>query len=226
MFVEKLFGNPSTFIALGSFFISILALLVTILNSTISHRQYISSLSPALSFTLTEHGGILYLSINNTGKSAAKNISINIKKMINNGEQNELKLDSLFTKEIMLFPNETVQGMIGIWGENLSVTSFPSIEIELSYKKENTNKFESYFREISFSKSPNTENSLSKLEQALTSIAYSNNRLTNYVEGRTLFVHDIMNVMPHGSLYQDLKDSINNVERTLDNDQINQIEPK
>ena len=226
MFVERLLENPSALIALGSFFISILALLVTIINSTISHRQYINSLSPALSFTLTEHDGLLCLSVNNTGKSAAKNINLTINNLKNNGERNELILDSLFTKEFMLFPSETVQGVIGIWGGNLSVTPFPSIHIELLYKKENTDKFESYSREISFSKSLKSEISISKIEGALTSIAYSNNRLTNYVEGRTLFVHDTMNVMPHSSLYQDLRDSINNIDRVSENNPRNKTEPK
>ena len=40
-----------------------------------------------------------------------------------------------------------------------------------------------------------------------------NNRLANYMEGRTLFRFDKLNVFPHNSLYKDMKDAFNNIER-------------
>ena len=49
--------------------------------------------------------------------------------------------------------------------------------------------------------------------EEIRSIAYSNNRLANYIEGRTLFKFDELNVMPKSSLYKDLNDAINNNER-------------
>ena len=37
--------------------------------------------------------------------------------------------------------------------------------------------------------------------------------MANYIEGRTLFTFDRMNVIPKSSLYKDMKDAFNNVEK-------------
>lgn len=52
------------------------------------------------------------LRVTNTGRSAAKDVLIEIKRIENNGDRNELELDDLFGKEIELYPNESTQGRI------------------------------------------------------------------------------------------------------------------
>lgn len=42
------------------------------------------------------------LRVTNTGRSAAKDVLIEIKRIENNGDRNELELDALFGKEIEL----------------------------------------------------------------------------------------------------------------------------
>lgn len=207
------FGGVSNTIALGSLIISIGALVVTIFYNVKLNKQYIASLSPLLSFKFKEQEGILYLEITNTGQSDAKNIRLVIKEMFNNGDRNELDLDDLFNNEFVLFPNETVQGKIGFLGENLMQKVFPVVNVDISYIKGNDSGTENYSRTITFTRTPENSIDLKNLEENLNSIAYSNNRTANYLEGRTLFVFDKLNVLPNNSLYKDMKDAFNNIER-------------
>ncbi len=47
--------------------------------------------------------------------SEAANVKLKIKKLKNNGCNNELMLDDLFKSEFMLYPTEEVQGIIGMY---------------------------------------------------------------------------------------------------------------
>lgn len=88
-----------------------------------------------LSFKLLELKSKLYLRITNTGKSAANDIAIGIKKIENNGDRNELNLDALFDKEFELYPGESTQERIAFWGETVCSSAFPKIDINVQYKK-------------------------------------------------------------------------------------------
>lgn len=200
-------------IALFSLAISVLAVIITLIFNIISHKQYIRSLNPLLSFRLTKHDYNLYLSISNTGHSEVQNLIINIKSIHNNGKETSLELDELSKKEITLFPNETINGVIAQSGDNISETTFPYIELDISYIKGNDRKKEKYSRTITFTNDYKDSIDLSKLEENITSVAYSNNRIANYIEGRCLFKFDELNVYPNNSLYKDMKDAFNNIER-------------
>ena len=91
---------------------------------------------------------------------------------------------------------------------------FPKIDVSISYIAGNNGKEVSYDRTISFKRNIYARNPLSKIEDGIESISYSNNRLANYIEGRTFFTFDRINALPKSSLYEDMKDAINNVERT------------
>ena len=67
---------------------------------------------------------------------------------------------------------------------------------------------------------------LENIEDSIESISYSNNRIANYIEGRTLFAFDRLNVFPHNSLYKDMKDAINNVDRSDENKNIDEDNTK
>lgn len=203
----------SDYIACISLIISIIALITNIITNIKNHKQYIESLKPLLSFDFFEMNGVLLLSIKNMGQTEAKNIRIEISELKNNGKYNNLHLDDLFKNEFMLYPTEEVQGMVGFFGANIEENVFPVIDVKVSYLNGNDNKDIKYSRTISFKKIIYGRNPLSKIENSIESISYSNNRLANYIEGRTLFTFDKLNVFPNNSLYKDMKDAINNVER-------------
>lgn len=209
----------SDYIAIISLFISIIALIANIITNIKNNKQYIESLKPLLSFDFFEMDGILLLAIKNTGKTEAKNIKIEILKLNNNGEYNELHLDGLFKNHFMLYPTEEVQGIVGYSGASIEKEIFPIIDVKISYINGNDKKEVSYNRTISFKKTVYGRNVLSKIEDSVESISYSNNRLANYIEGRTLFRFDKLNVFPNNSFYKDLKDAINNVERKSDKEE-------
>ena len=100
------------------------------------------------------------------------------------------------------------------------------LDIEISYIQDHDNKSINYSRTISFKKNIYGRNLLSRIEDSIESISYSNNRLVNYIEGRTLFAFDRLNVLPHNSLYKDMKDAINNVDRPEDNENIGEDNTK
>ena len=135
-------------------------------------------------------------------------------------------LGDLFKSEFMLYPTEEVQGIIGIYGKRINKEVFPMLDIEISYIQDNDNKSINYSRTISFKKNIYGRNLLSRIEDSIESISYSNNRLVNYIEGRTLFAFDRLNVLPHNSLYKDMKDAIYNDDRPEDNENIGEDNTK
>ena len=180
-------NNISNIIALISTIIALVALIVTIVSNNKNNKRYIDSLKLLLSFEFYHINGMLILAIKNTGMSEATNIKLKIKKLKNNGDDNKLMLDNLFKSEFMLYPTEEVQGIIGIYGERIDKKVFPMLDIEISYIQGNDNKSINYSRTISFKKNIYGRNHLSRIEDSIESISYSNNRLANYIEGRTLF---------------------------------------
>ena len=211
--IKGIMIDSSNFIAFASFLISTAALLVTVIYNSISHKQYIESLNPTLSFKLIQNDGKLYLSITNTGQSSAKGIRVSIEELCNNGDEDNLRLDKLFYNEFDLFPQETVQGIVGFSGENMGQDIFPVVKLDISYTKSNNNKKEAYQRTVTFTRTYENNIDLSKLENKLNSISYSNNRVANYLEGRTLYVFDEINTHPNNSFFKDMKDALNNIER-------------
>lgn len=203
----------SNCITILSLLVAIIAIIVNIVSSHKNHKQYIESIKPLFSFAFYESKGALLLSVKNTGKSEAKDIDLNIQEIRNNGDKNELRLDGLFKKSFMLYPLEEVQGIVAYSAENINNEIFPTIDITVSYLKGNDNKIMKYSRTITFKRNIYDRNPLSKIEDSIESVSYSNNRIANYMEGRTLFRLDKINVLPHNSLYKDMKDAFNNVKR-------------
>lgn len=213
-------NNLSNLIALFSALIAFGTLLFSIITSYISNKRYINSLKPLLSFEFYQMNDMLLLAIKNTGMSEAISIKINVKKLKNNGN-NRLMLDDLFNNEFMLYPTEEVQGVVGLFNDSISNKSFPTLDIDVSYIEGNDNKKIGYSRTISFKRNIYSRNQLSRIENSIESISYSNNRLANYIEGRTLFTFDRLNTFPHNSLFKDMKDAINNIERVEKKDEKN-----
>lgn len=206
----------SNYIAICSLFVAIIAILLNAISSHKDHKQYIASIKPLLTFGLYEMNGLLLLMVKNVGKTEAKEIKLHIKKINNNGNNNTLQLDKLFDKSFMLYPLEEVQGIVALSGSDLSSSIFPVIDIKISFLGGNDNKEVEYNRTVTFKRNMNDNNSLSKIENSIESISYSNNRLANYIEGRTLFTFDRLNTIPNNSLFKDMKEAFNNVKREDD----------
>lgn len=85
-----------TVISIIAAFISLSTVIVSIYYNQKNSKQYLKSLAPLLSFKLFELKDELYLRVTNTGRSAAKDVLIEIKKLENNGDRNELELDSIW----------------------------------------------------------------------------------------------------------------------------------
>ena len=97
------------------------------------NKQHLESMAPAFSMSLISVKGLLFLTIENTGENAAKEIKISVESIENNGENCELKLDDLFASTFELYPKETVQGFIAFSGENMCTRTFPQVTVNVSY---------------------------------------------------------------------------------------------
>ncbi|MCI9366607.1 MAG: hypothetical protein HFJ54_09065 [Clostridia bacterium] len=206
-------NNISDFIASLSLIVAIIAVIVTIIINVRENKKYINSLKPLLSFSLYEMNGLLLLLVKNNGQSEAKNIRIEVLELKNNGNNSKLMLDAIFKDEFMLYPTEETQGIIAISGKNIETNIFPEVKLNISFIEGNDNKKIEYCRTITFTRKMEEKDRLENIEDSIESISYSNNRIANYIEGRTLFTFDRMNVIPKNSLYKDMKDAFNNVER-------------
>lgn len=206
-------NSISDFIASLSLIVTIIAVIVTIIINVRENKKYINSLKPLLSFSLYEMNGLLLLLVKNNGLSEAKNIKIEVLELKNNGNNSKLMLDAIFSEVFMLYPTEETQGIIAISGRNIETDIFPQVKLSISFVEGNDDKKVEYCRTITFTRKMEEKNRLENIEDSIESISYSNNRMANYIEGRTLFSFDRMNVIPRSSLYKDMKDAFNNVER-------------
>lgn len=201
-------NTTSNIIATLSLVVAIVAVVITIISNIKNNQRYINSLKPVLIFKLYEKNGFLVLCVKNNGQSGASNIKIDFLS-IDNNEDMEFSIDDVFKNEFMLYPSEETQGIIMYCKKEVS----PNIKINVRYIQENDNKLISYQRSIVYKKEIEIRDGIDGIIEEIKSIAYSNNRLANYIEGRTLFKFDELNVIPKSSLYKDLKDAINNNER-------------
>lgn len=200
-----------TVVSILAAFISLIAVIVSIYYNHKNNKQYLKSLDPLLSFKLLELKKELYLRITNTGKSAANDISIKIIKIENNGDRNELNLDTLFDKKFELYPDESTQGRIAFWGETTCSSAFPKIDITIRYRKGITGKQVYMERTVIFS--PSYDNKiygdfnldLRELNKNMNVMAKANLRTANYLDGCQVAPFDELNILAHRSLHDDLQ---------------------
>lgn len=216
----RIIANSSTAnkIALISTGISLIAVISSIYFSVKTRKQYLNSLNPLLSFHLASHRGRLYLSVTNTGQSVANNINLIFDNIENNGDKNKIELEDIFKTAFTLYPTETIFGYVAFSGKNMCTKIAPRLHVQISYENGNTHKLEHYSRTICYSeiidKNKELKDVLTDIHSRLNEISYSNNRMANYFTGQWLLKIDELNVRPSRSLYQDIKDGINNIERT------------
>ncbi len=214
-------NSVSNKIAMISMIFAGIAVVSSIYFSYQTREQYIDGISPLLSFNLMKKSSLLYLSIKNTGQSEALDISLDFKSIKNNGDSNSLLLSELFKNPITLYPNEQIIGHVAISTQNAQILTAPVVTVDVSYTKGNTRKKVQYTREICFSENidgyQNEDSDLKKIEESLDEISRSSNRVANYLSGNWLIPGDQLNVEPQRTLYQDIKDGTNNIERPNEN---------
>jgi len=200
-----------TVISIIAAFISLSTVIVSIYYNHKNSKQYLKSLDPLLSFKLLELKDELYLRVTNTGRSAAKDVLIEIKRIENNGDRNELELDALFGKEIELYPNESTQGRIAFWGATICSSAFPKINIDIRYKKGVTGEQVHIERTVIFSPSYDEKIygdfniDLRELNKNMDVMAKANLRTANYLDGCQVAPFDELNILAHKSLHDDLQ---------------------
>lgn len=196
-----------------SMIIAGLSLLITIIFNLINQHQIVKDNEPQLSFCLKELNGMLYLLVHNVGKTKAIDIKLNIKK-INNNNGRELLLDDLFKNTFELYPDEKVQGIIAIYGENISNHVFPNIDADITYKKDHIFRRVHYKRKIFFTASAdskiivNTNYDLQEIEDNISKIHKATLRLANYFDGCEVAPFDELNLIPGRHFQEELVDAL------------------
>ena len=162
---------------------------------------------------------MLNLVIENTGASEAKDISISVLEIKNNGNNSELILDGLFSTVFELFPKESVQGEIAFSGVDLTHNIFPQIKIHVSYNMRSgiggVNEYErtviynaGYDKKIVADVSYDNHN----IESDVDKIARAAVRVANYFDGHQLIKSDNIDLLAGTSLRNDLVEAVKTKE--------------
>lgn len=202
-----------TKIALISAIISGISLLITIVFNIINQHKIIKDNEPQLSFSLKNYNGFLFLLVHNKGKTKAKNIRISIDKIHNNGERS-IQEDYIFNIPFELAADERVQGMVAIYGENISNHVFPYLDIKVSYEKPHFIKKVNYDRQVFFTAateskiSVDTKLDFKTIDRNINNIHKSLLRLANYFDGCEIAPFDDLNIISENHFQPDLTDAL------------------
>jgi len=212
VFIPNLISSISTLIAA-------IAVAVAVYYSHQTQKQYKESQKPQLSMRLDRYDYGLYLHIENTGGTAAKNIKVRPVSIENNGAFDKLEPDELFEQSFELYPNETTQALVAMWGETVLHSVFPTVVVNISYTPQDSKKAVSYTRKVTFSKYfdskvyADVNMDLRDLESTLKTTSRATLRMANYLEGRHLAAFDELEVQPRGSLQNDLCSAVETAEK-------------
>ena len=211
----------SLMIAVISVFIAAITAVAAFMANHQNKKQYKESVQPQLSMSLVEFNSFLYLRVKNTGKLAARNIEIRVNGIRNNGSSDKLFLDDLFNGEFDLYPEETVQGKVAIYGRNIAEAVFPQVEISVSYRADGWKKKTTYNRTVTYL-SAYTEKiaadvnvDMQQAEDSLKSIARATVRTANYLDGCQVAPFDELNILAGRSLRTDLLDVLHKEPETV-----------
>lgn len=182
------------------------------------HNQHIESLEPILSMRLVLIDHIIYLLIENTGESGAKDIKITVDHIQNNGEVG-LNLDALFQNTFELYPHEIVQGRVAMSGSNISTAIFPKIFVHVSYVRADINRKNEYSRSVIFDGGysrkviADVEMDNHKMESDTDCIARAVVRIANYLDGHQIAKFDEIDLLADRSLQNDLASAMSTANK-------------
>jgi hypothetical protein len=200
--------------------IAAIAVGVAIRNNVKTHRQYRQILDPMLSMRLDDYGGFLYLCIQNTGRTAATNIKIEVKSIEHNGENKQLMLDELFEQRFELYPNETTHSEVALSGANVATRVFPTLHIDVFYEHTGGEEKVSYSRKVTFSRHydmkvfADVNADLGSVEDSLDTTARSTVRMANYLDGCQMAPFDKLNILAGTSLQNDMCTAVESAKKS------------
>lgn len=174
------------------------------------NNQYLESMQPTLSMRLFSDSNLLCLKIENTGMSVAKDISITVLDLQNNGDIKNLELDELFSSYFELYPKESVQGSVAIDGSNICCEIFPKLTIRVSYLRKDCGKKVEFERTVIYDGINKVESNnhdsayLRDIQSDIDKIARANVRIANYLDGCKVAKFDELNIISNRSLKDDL----------------------
>ena len=138
-----------------------------------------------------------------------KEARVTVKNIRNNGDRNELHLDSLFDMQFELFPEETIQGEVAMFGTSQVNHAFPQIDISVEYKIPGKCKKVAYTRSVTYigcSPDNRVARAVESVNAQLESVSKSVVRIANYLDGIRLYAFDNLNVLPKKTMREDLDD--------------------
>lgn len=189
--------------------VAVIAVVVAVHSNTQCRYQYKDSIQPQLSMSLIEQDYLLYLQIKNTGGLPVKEARVTVKNIRNNGDRNELHLDSLFDMQFELFPEETIQGEVAMFGASMANRAFPQIDISVEYKIPGKCKKVAYTRSVTYigcSPDNRVARAVEGVNSQVESVTRSVVRIANYLDGIRLYAFDNLNVLPKKTMREDLDD--------------------
>lgn len=199
--------------------VALLALLYNVRMNYRTQKQYQESLAPLLVFKLIEIKGFMYLQITNKGKTGARNLSVRYLSLCNNGDEEMIKTNQ-HSSPFDLFPEESVQGIVAMYGMNTMVSEigvFPILEIEIEYLVAGTGDKILYKRNVTYfqGEKPNDLylSNLSQVNQNLKTLNRAVLRIANYFDGYAIMEFDEINCSPRTSLKNDLIDALHDSEK-------------
>lgn len=219
-FVEYLSNNNQFFVVLFagiSSSIAALAFFTSIFVNIRTNLKQKKDSQPQLSMKLECFDNELFLLIKNNGKTPAKNISITLKSIQNNGTHNSNKETLLYGQPFDLYPNEEVQDYVCFYGESMIDNAFPIIYIYVKYKTSD-NKEINYSRSVTYCKAYNKKVyadvnvDLSGISSSLKSISRSAVRTANYLNGQNLASFDEIDILSKTSFRNDLCEALKGKE--------------
>lgn len=199
--------------------VALLALLHNVKMNNRTQKQYQESLAPLLVFKLIEIKGCIYLQITNKGKIGAKDLRVRYLGLCNNGDEKLVEINQL-SNPFDLFPEESVQGLVALYGMNTIVSPigvFPILEIEIEYFIVGTKDRKSYKRNVTYFQKEKSSDlylrNLDRLNQNIKKLNRAVLRIANYFDGYAIMEFDEINCSPRTSLKNDLIDAMNNSEK-------------
>ena len=178
------------------------------------HQEHIESLEPCLSMRLISIGHMLNLVIENTGATEAKEISISLLSITNNGCHTDIETDLTFFPSFELYPKETIQREIAISGADITHNIFPQVKIRVSYVRPDIGRKKEFERSVTYNAGydkkivadVNYDNRV--MESDIDKIARSNVRIANYLDGHQVCKFDELDILAGKSLRNDLVEAI------------------
>ena len=189
--------------------VAVVAVVVAVRSNVQGRKQYTDSIQPQLSMSLIAQRGSLYLQIKNTGGLPVKEAVVNVQNIRNNGDCNQLDLDTLFDMCFELYPEETIQGRVAHFGESIVSHAFPQIDIIVEYKVSGKFKKVKYARTVTYigcCPDDQVVCAIKTLESQIASISRSVSRIAAYLDGIRLCAFDTINILPRKTMRDDLED--------------------